>query len=78
MKGGGQPGHLLCNLPPSEKRGFPSAYFQQRIRDNEVLPWERHLDFCVIFQEGLSVLPRKHVFLNHGIKVIIPWNKVMG
>ncbi|MXQ89703.1 hypothetical protein E5288_WYG011507 [Bos mutus] len=28
--------------------------------------------------EGLSVLPRKHEFLNHGIKVIIPWNKVMG
>ena len=73
-----QAGHLLRNLPPSEKRGFPLAYFQQRIRDNEVLPWERHLDFCVIFQEGLSVLPRKHEFLNHGIKVIIPWNKVMG
>lgn len=67
-EGGGQPGWLLCNLPPSEKRGFPPAYFQQRIRDNEVLPWERHLDFCVIFQEGLGVLPRKHEVLNHGLK----------
>lgn len=78
MKGGCQPGHPLRNLPPSEKRGFPPAYFQQRIRGNEVLPWERHLDFCVIFQEGLGILPRKHEFLNHGIKVIIPRNKVMG
>lgn len=35
----------LHNLPASEKRGFPPTYFQQRIRDNEVLPLEYHLDF---------------------------------
>lgn len=52
----------LHNLPASEKRGFPPTYFLQRIRDNEVLPLEWHLDFCVIFQGGLSSCSLKHKY----------------
>lgn len=53
----------LHNLLASEKRGFPPTYFQPRIRDNEVLSLEYHLDFCVIFfQEGISDCPLKHKY----------------
>lgn len=52
-----RPHAVLYNLPPSEKRGFPPAYFQQRIRDSEVLPSGCHLDICVVFQEDLRNLP---------------------
>lgn len=52
----------LHNLPASEKRGFPPTYFQQRIRDNDILPLESHLDFCVIFQGSLRDCPLKHKY----------------
>ena len=61
------PHSALHNLPPSEKRGFPPAYFQQRIRGNEVLPLGCHLDFRVSFQEALRNSPPKHKFGNRGI-----------